>query len=100
MKLVAGQIVLALVILGAGAVCLRAGRVAAGIADVQERLALLRYGSLGSQYNGIEDSVGYARIVPWVNEGVLSDVRRQRTAAEYWQARYTTLSVKRDTKGA
>jgi hypothetical protein len=99
MKVAVGQIVLALVIIGGGAVCLRAGRVAEGIADAQEQLALLRYGSLSGAYGGVEDSVGYARLVPWISDGVLSDVRRQRTAAEYWQARYTTLSVKRDSKG-
>lgn len=99
MKAILGQALLALAIGGAGAVSWRAGEVAGRMADAQQELALLRYSAPADEYGDIEDSVGYARLVPWVTNGVLSEVRRQRSSAEYWQARYTTMSLRRDTHG-
>ena len=100
MKMILGQTLLVLAIVGAGALFWRAGQVAGRMADAQEELALLQAGDPAEEYGGIEESVGYARLVPWVSDGVLSEVRRQRTASEYWQSRYTTMSVQRDTHGA
>ena len=99
MKAILGQALVALVIVGAGALLWRAGQVAGRMADAQQDLALLRYNAPAADYGDIEQSVGYARLVPWVTNGVIGEVRRQRTAAEYWQSRYTTMSLQRDTHG-
>lgn len=99
MKAVLGQALVAAVIVVAGAVFWRAGQVAGRMADAQQEIALLRYSAPAAEYGDIEQSVGYARLIPGVTGGVLGEVRRQRTAAEYWQARYTTLSLQRDTHG-
>ena len=44
--------------------------------------------------------MGYVRNMPWLTEGLLTDIKEDRAAAQYWQARYDALEPQRDTNGA
>ena len=100
MRVVLGSVVAALVLFGVGAAFWRAGQLEGRVADAHEDLALLRYGGLAAEYTDIEDSMGYARRLPWVSDGMLTEVREHRAAAEYWQSRYESLAQPRDSAGA
>ena len=99
MRVVLGPVVAALVLFGVGAAFWRAGQLERRVADAHEELALLHYGGLADEYSDIEESMGYARRVPWVTNGLLTEVREHRAAAEYWQSRYETLAQPKDSSG-
>jgi hypothetical protein len=100
MKTVVGQVVLALVFLGLGLAAWTAGRWERRVADTREELALLQFSALEADYGDLEESMGYVRNMPWLTEGLLTDIKEDRAAAQYWQARYDALEPQRDTNGA
>ena len=100
MKKVLGQVVVALVLLGAGFVSWMAGNLQRRVADAHEELALLRYNALDAEYGELDQAMGYLRRVPWVADNLVNDVEEQRAAAEYWQARYDALAPQRDANGS
>jgi len=100
MRKLAGQIVAALVLFGLGLAFWTAGRLEARVADAHEDLALLQYKAADVANGDLEESVSYARRIPWVGDALVSDVQEHRAAADYWQARYDALGPQRDTGGA
>ena len=100
MKKVAGQVILALVLVGIGGAFWMAGRLEGRVADAHEELALLRYTALDAEYGDIDQAMTYVRRVPWVADGLVDDVEEHRAASEYWQARYEALAPQRDASGA
>src|SRR5262249_11973725 len=50
-------------------------------------------------YSDIEGSMEYVGRLPWVSEALLSDVRGDRAAGDYWLARYDALAARRDAAG-
>jgi hypothetical protein len=100
MKKVAGQVILALVLVGVGGAFWMAGRLEGRVADAHEELALLRYTALDAEYGDIDQAMTYVRRVPWVADSLVDDVEEHRAASEYWQARYDALAPQRDASGA
>jgi hypothetical protein len=100
MKKVAGQIILALVLVAVGGAFWMAGRLEGRVADAHEELALLRYSALDAEYGDIDQAMSYVRRVPWVADSLVDDVEEHRAASEYWQARYDALAPQRDASGA
>jgi tetratricopeptide (TPR) repeat protein len=100
MRRVLGQVVLAVVLLGIGFACWMAGQLERRVADAHEELALLRYNAVDAEYGDIEQSMGYLRHIPWLADGLVTDVQEHRATAEYWQARYDALTPRRDANGA
>jgi hypothetical protein len=98
MKLL-GQLAAAIVVLVLAGAVWRAARLENRVADVHEQLALLRYAPPVDEYEDIEQSIGYAQRVPGVTDGLLTDVREHRAAAEYWQKQYDALKLERDPNG-
>jgi tetratricopeptide (TPR) repeat protein len=100
MKKVAGQIVLALVLVAIGGAFWVAGRLEGRVADAHEELALLRYTALDAEYGDIDQAMTFVRRVPWVADGLVDDVEEHRAASEYWRAHYDALAPQRDATGA
>jgi hypothetical protein len=100
MKKVAGQIVLALVLVAIGGAFWMAGRLEGRVADAHEELALLRYTVLDAEDGDIDQAMTYVRRVPWVADSLVDDVDEHRAASEYWQAHYDALAPQRDASGA
>ena len=100
MKKVAGQVILALVLVGIGGAFWVAGRLEGRVADAHEELALLRYTALDAEYGDIDQAMTYVRSVPWVADRLADDLEEHRAASEYWQARYDALAPQRDASGA
>jgi tetratricopeptide (TPR) repeat protein len=100
MKKVAGQIILALVLVALGGAFWVAGRLEGRVADAHEELALLRYTALDAEYGDIDQAMTYVRRVPWVADGLVDDVEEHRAASEYWRAHYAALVPQRDASGA
>jgi tetratricopeptide (TPR) repeat protein len=100
MKKVAGQVILALVLVGLGGALWMAGRLEGRVADAHEELALLRYAALDAEYGGIDEAMTLVRRVPWVVDSLVDDVEEHRAASDYWQAHYDALAPQRDASGA
>ena len=100
MKKVAGQVILALVLVAIGGAFWVAGRLEGRVADAHEELALLRYTALDAENGDIDQAMTFVRRVPWVADGLVDDVEEHRAASEYWQARYDALAPQRDASGA
>ena len=100
MKKVAGQVILALVLVALGGAFWVAGRLEGRVADAHEQLALLRYTALDAEYGDIDQAMTYVRSVPWVADRLADDLEEHRAASEYWQARYDALAPQRDARGA
>jgi hypothetical protein len=100
MKKVAGQVILALVLVGVGGAFWVAGRLEGRVADAHEELALLRYSALDAEYGDLDQAMIFVRRVPWVADSLVDDVEEHRAASEYWQARYAALAPQRDASGA
>src|SRR5262245_24190357 len=100
MRRVLGQTTIALLLAAAGYVSWAAGQLQRRMADAHEELAMLRYSAAEAEYGDIEGSMDYVRRVPWVAESLLSGVRDERAAGDYWQARYETLGPRQDANGA
>src|SRR5262245_33446827 len=100
MRRVLGQTTIALVLFGAGLLSWTAGQLQRRMADAHEELAMLRYNAADAEYGDIEGSMDYVRRVPWVADSLLSGVRDERAAGDYWQARYDALGPRRDATGA
>jgi tetratricopeptide (TPR) repeat protein len=100
MSKVLGQVVLAIVLLGAGVACWMAGQLERRVADAHEELALLQYNAVEAEYGDIEQALGFLRHVPWVADNLMTDVQEHHATAEYWQARYDALAPRHDANGA
>ena len=94
-----GQLAAALVIFVLAGASWRAAGLESRVADVHEELALLQYAAPVDEYDAIEQSIGFAGRVPGLTDGLLNDVREHRATAEYWEARYDTLQLQKDTNG-
>ena len=100
MRVVLGPVVAALLLFLVGAGFWTAGQLERRVADAHEELATLHYSGLADEYSDIEESMGYARRVPWVTDSLLTEVREHRAAAQYWQSHYETLAQPKDSSGA
>ena len=100
MKVVLGQIVMALLLAAAGGACWRASQLEDRLATVQEELALLRYDRPATESADIEQSLGVAGRTPWAAGEFLTPLRTHRATAEYWRGQYDALVPPRDETGA
>lgn len=92
MKSIAGGLLLALVLIGAGMVCLAESTHTQDVADAHLRLATLQYSRAGA----VESApTPLTRLPPPLGLGDRSEPRRQ-AAVSYWLARYSDLT---DTSG-
>ena len=100
MRSIVAPLILALVLLAAGAASWTLGQAEERIARVKTQIATLEYEAIAADDGGREGALDYASRVPGAG-GDLADARRDAAAtAEYWLARYDTLTLDRDAGGA
>jgi hypothetical protein len=99
MKSFLTRLVFALVFFALGGAFLTASRLERRTAAAHQMLEMLRYAEPASEYDDIEQSVGYVSRVPWLTTALLSDVRAHHETADYWQAKYESLTPERDATG-
>lgn len=100
MKSIGGYVVMTLVLTALGAVVLAGGLLDHRIARAEEALASLDFVETAEAYDELEQSVAYARYVPWMAGGALNRLRARRAAVRYWDGDYEALlAVTRDARG-
>ena len=100
MKSMTGFIVGATVLVLLGAIALSASRADARMADAQELMATLRFDEAADSLSAAEDSLRYARWVPWVGADAVREVAAKRAALQYYQGRYAELLPEGDPVAA
>ena len=91
MKSMSGFIVGAVVLALAATLSLTAARADGHLADAQELMATLRFDEAAGSLAAAEESLRYARWVPWVGSDAVREVAAKRAALNYYQGRYADL---------
>ena len=84
MKSVVGPIVLAALLVVAGAAFWIAGHAERRIAAVHQQLVTLHYADAMNEGEELDGSMGIARRLPRVGDTLASDTRNVRAVAQYW----------------
>lgn len=91
MKSIGGYVVAALALAALGGVALAGGLLEHRIARADEAMASLDFVESAQAYDELEQSIWYARYVPWVAEDALKRIRARRAAVRYWDGDYDAL---------
>src|ERR1700752_4850017 len=83
----------------AGWLCWTAGQIQLRLADASGRMVMLQYGGSLSEYDDIEQSLGYAGPLPARGGRLVAGLDESRATALYWDKRYGALSLARDASG-
>jgi hypothetical protein len=83
----------------AGWLCWTAGQIQSRLADANGRMVMLQYGGSLSEYDDIEQSLGYAGQLPARVTRIVAGLDESRATALYWDKRYGALSLARDASG-
>jgi hypothetical protein len=93
MKGAFGQLVMALVLIAAGAGLWRVAAYERQAADTYAQMGMLRFGAAASQSSDGNGSVlGAVESIPWLGEQVYGDQRWRRTLAQYWLGGYSEIA--------
>ena len=91
MKGIARYFVAAVALALIGCMCLAVGLLDRGMARAQQNFSTLNYAATEAGFETAERYLEYGSRIPWINTGVLNDVRARKAAVQYWQQRYTTI---------
>jgi hypothetical protein len=109
MKSTITPLVLAFLLLVAGAVCWTLGQAQDRIARATTEVATMEFGAVatgspgsenGTDAGELERSLGYASRVPVLGTDITRDAKDARSTAAYWLGRYDALALERDAGGA
>src|SRR5580692_1406557 len=103
MKSTLTPIVLAFLLLAAGAACWTLGQAQDRLARANTGVATMEFGTVtpgGNDGEELEHSLGYAVRVPVIGADMTSDAKDARVTAAYWLKRYDALALERDAGGA
>ena len=99
MKKALGQVFVAMVLLGLGAVCWTAGDLEQGLAEAHEALAVLSYDAVDDEFAKIERAAAYVPRVPGLTAGLMTDLQGSRAAATYWLGGYDVIAAAGEDDG-
>lgn len=100
MKSITGFIVAAVLLTLVGTFALAAARADRHMADAQELMATLRFDEATASLEQADDSLRYARWVPWVGSDAVREVAAKRAALQYYQGKYAELLPEGDPVAA
>jgi hypothetical protein len=98
-KAVSVRVVATALLAGAAWLCWTAGQIQSRLADANGRMVMLQYGGSLSEYDDIEQSLGYAAQLPARVTRIVAGLDESRATALYWEKRYGALSLARDASG-
>lgn len=93
MRTVIGQLVMAVVLAVAGAVCWTLGSGARQVILAREQLATMQYADASVDSEDLSRWLRYAAPVPSLGAQMATDVREKQATADYWLARYDALAA-------
>lgn len=99
MKAVIARAIVAALFFAAGWVCWTAGQLQARLTEANRQVIMLQYAGSLSEYDDIEQSLGYIGRLPSAVTDMLADLRTRRATAQYWDSMYGALSLARDSAG-
>jgi hypothetical protein len=97
MKAVIVRAIGATLLLGASWVTWTAGQLQARLTEANRQVLMLRYSGSLSEYDDIEQSLGYAG--GRLPTNMLADLHERRATAQYWDSLYGALPLVRDATG-
>lgn len=90
MTSIAGYVIAALLLAGAGAAALAVGAVERRMAAAEEHIATLRYDDAAAALDEAERLAGYTRWLPGASDAA-RELQVHRASLQYWQKRYDAL---------
>ena len=96
MKAVVVRAIVAVLLLGASWITWTAGQLQARLTEANRQVLMLRYSGSLSEYDDIEQSLGYTGRLP---TNMLADLHERRATAQYWDSLYGALPLARDASG-
>ena len=100
MKSITGFIFGAIVLVLLGTLAMAASRADARMADAQELMATMRFDEAASSIEAAEESLRYARWVPWIGADALRELEAKKAALQYYQGNYSELLPQGDPVAA
>jgi hypothetical protein len=100
MKSIVAPLVLALLLLAAGAAFWTLGSAQERIAQVETQVATMDYGAVADDDGELDRSLASAARVPRFGSEMARAAETGRATAAYWLGRYDTLALERDAGGA
>ncbi len=94
MKTTLGHVILAVVLLGAGALVRSAATVERQLAGAETRLATLQPDVADAEYAHVMESLGQASRLPVLGTALVTDIREQRAKLAYWRGDYASVPSK------
>ena len=91
MRSIGGYVVAALVLVALGTMAVVAGRFQHRLARADEALAALDFAESARAYSELEESVVFARYIPWLGGDALRRIRANHAAVQYWDGDYDAL---------
>lgn len=91
MRTFLGQLLIALLLVGAGEAFRRAAHIEQQLAQAEADLATLAPDVADAEYSEVEQALGLAARLPFVGPPLLADVRKERAMVAYWRADYASV---------
>ena len=98
-KAVSVRAIVTALLVGAAWVCWTAGQLESRLAEANAQMTMLQYQDSVSEYDDIEQSLGYFAQFPARVTQVVAGLGESRATALYWDKRYGALSLARDASG-
>ena len=96
MRVMIGQLVLAVVIAAAGGVCWTLAQAERRVADARGQLATLQYLGTTARSAEVDAALRYSAWTPVIGTGMAAAAHDDRATATYWLSRYDDLTAQRD----
>ena len=96
MRVMFGQLVLAVVIAAVGGICWTLAQAERRVADARGQLATLQYAGTAARSAEVDAALRHAGWTPIIGTGMAADAHDDRATAAYWLLRYEDLTAQRD----
>jgi hypothetical protein len=100
MKGALGQLVLALLLVAAGAGLWRVAAYERQAADAYAQMGMLRFAPVVNRTPDADEKLPMIDSIPWLSEQIYGDQRWRQTLAQYWLGHYSEIADASEAEGA